>query len=159
MGPVGVRAALFAAVAALGLAACGSRGNASLAEKCTDRFVARAVKKPGDTPATRAAIRQYAAVTYCDRFARKGWVYADGALSIDAQRWLDHGASERCATTGPSGKTMTTPCIAVEVPRIIDCGMLHFVRQSEVRTYLAELQRRGRVVCDDATPLTALGVP
>jgi hypothetical protein len=152
-----VRIVLFVAAAALAFAACGSSGSAKLAEKCTDRLVARAVKS-GDTRAMKAQLRRYASVTYCDRFARKGWVYADGALSIDAQRWLDHGA--RCATSSPGGKTLTVPCVdTTENPRLIDCAMLHFVRRSEVQGYVAELQRRGNVSCDDGTPLTALGVP
>jgi hypothetical protein len=152
-----VRAALFAAVAALGLAACGSSGNASLSAKCTDRLVARA-ERLGRVGSKKAEVRRYARVTYCDRFARKGWVYADGALSIDAQHWLEQGA--RCSTSTPGGKTVTTPCVDPrENPRLIDCGMLHFVRRREVRTYVAELQRSVTVICDDHTPLTALGVP
>jgi hypothetical protein len=157
-----VRAALLAAVVALvalALAACGSSGKASLSDKCTDRILRKAA--PVHFPVTKAQVRHYIAVTYCDRFAQKGWVYADGALSIDAQRWLDQGSRERCATAGPNGGTVTTtrPCPVIAVPRTIDCAMLRFVRRSEVRTYLAQLQRRATVICDDGTPLTALGVP
>jgi hypothetical protein len=152
-----VRGALFAALAALGLAACGSSGNASLSAKCTDRLVARA-ERLGHAGSLKAEVRRYARVTYCDRFAQKGWIYADGALSIDAQHWLEQGA--RCSTSTPGGKTVTTPCVdPSENPRTIDCGMLHFVRRSEVQTYIAELQRSVTVICDDHTPLTALGVP
>jgi hypothetical protein len=87
-------------------------------------------------------------------------VYDDGALSVNAQRWLARGGSEMCATATPGGKTTTIPC---EQPRAgeepIDCAVLRFVRRSEVRKYIAELQRRGSVRCDNGTPLAALGVP
>jgi hypothetical protein len=119
----------------------------------------RAVK-PEPSRAKRALIRHYVVVTYCARFAREGWVYDDGALSIDAQRWLVNGA--RCATSTPAGKTRTVPCEQLDAgqePRMIDCGMLRFVRRSEVRKYIAALQRRGPIHCDQGTPLAALGVP
>jgi len=86
-----VRLALVVAVALVGLAACRSSGNASRADKCTDRILQKSA--PVHFPVTKAQVRHYIAVTYCDRFARKGWVYADGALSIDAQHWLN------CVTT------------------------------------------------------------
>jgi hypothetical protein len=154
-----VRAALFAAVAIAVLAGCGSKGTATRADKCTDRILRKSA--PVRLPVTKAQVRHYIAVTYCDRFAQKGWVYGDGALSIDAQRWLDHGSRERCATAGASGETVTTtiPCPVIAVPRTIDCAMLRFVRRSEVRTYLTQLERRESVACDDKTPLAALGVP
>jgi hypothetical protein len=157
-----VRATLLAAVAALGLAACGSSGKSSLADRCTDRIVRESA--PVHAPVTKSQVRRYITVTYCDRFAQKGWVYADGALSIDAQRWLDEGSRESCATAGLNGETKTTetkttPCPAIVGSRTIDCALLRFVRRSEVRTYLARLQRRGSVLCDNGTPLTALGVP
>jgi hypothetical protein len=59
------------------------------AEACTNRFL-DAVNQ-NDPQMTKAKLRRYVEVTYCNRFARKGWVYDDGALSIDAQRWLVHG--------------------------------------------------------------------
>jgi hypothetical protein len=119
----------------------------------------RAVK-PAPSPATRAQVRHYVVVTYCGRFAREGWVYDDGALSVAAQRWSVNGA--RCATSRPRGKTRTVPCEQLDAgqePRIIDCAMLRFVRRAEVRKYIRELQRQGKVRCDDGTPLGALGVP
>jgi hypothetical protein len=114
------------------------------------------VVNTNDSQATQAQLRHYAEVTYCNRFAREGWVYEDGALSIDAQRWLARGAS--CAAGTEGGTTRTIPCEVVE-NGIMDCAMLHFVRRREVRSYIAELERRGNVSCDDGTPLTALGVP
>jgi len=101
-------------------------------------------------------VRHYVSVTYCDRFARNGWVYADGALSIAAQRWLLRGG--RCATATPGGTAKTVPCESLRSPgEPIECAMLHHVRKSEVRTYVAGLPRDTR--CDDGTPLDALGVP
>ena len=101
-------------------------------------------------------MRHYVSVTYCDRFARNGWVYADGALSIAAQRWLLRGG--RCATATPGGTAKTVPCESLRSPgEPIECAMLHHVRKSEVRTYVAGLPRDTR--CDDGTPLDALGVP
>ena len=76
-------------------------------------------------------------------------------MSIDAQKWLVHGA--RCAAS-TGGGTTTIPCEAVE-NATMDCGMLHYVRRTEVRAYIAELERRGPVSCDDETLLGNLGVP
>ena len=113
------------------------------------------VVKPGYSTAEKAQIRRYAMVTYCDRFARKNWVNDDGSLSIEAQRWLVR--SGKCSTSGPKGTPKAVPC---PLAGPIDCGMLHFVRRSDVRTYLAELRRkRGTIRCDDGTPLRNLGVP
>jgi hypothetical protein len=153
-----VRLVLFAAVSTL-LAGCSSGGGGGhvsrRADRCADLFLRTAA--PAKSQVTRAEIRRYILVTYCDRFAAKGWVYPDGALSIDAQRWLDRGTSESCSTSSPGGKSMTVPCSTLprERPRIIDCGLLHRVRRSEVRLYL---RNQGRVRCDDGTPLAALGV-
>jgi hypothetical protein len=41
----------------------------------------------------------------------------------------------------------------------IDCGLLRFVRRSEVRNYLRPLQAGGPVACDEGIPLAKLGVP
>ena len=41
----------------------------------------------------------------------------------------------------------------------IDCGMLRFVRRSEVRNYLRRLQAGGPVACEEDIPLAKLGVP
>ena len=160
VGALGVRAAVFVAVTAVALGGCRSKGTASRVDRCTDRFM-RAVK-PEPSRAKRALIRHYVVVTYCGRFAREGWVYDDGALSIDAQRWLVQAGSEVCVTQTPGEQSTTVPCEHIRAPentRTIDCAMLRFVRRSEVRTYITELERRGRVQCDEGTPLAALGVP
>ncbi len=135
------------------LVGCASKESSRKAEKCTDLFM-RSLKPR--SAVRRAQFRHYVAVTYCDRFAREGWVYDDRALSIDAQRWLTNGA--RCATGTEGGSTRTIPCEVVE-NGMMDCAMLRFVRRREVRAYIAELQRRESVSCEDGTPLTALGVP
>jgi hypothetical protein len=105
---------------------------------------------------SKAVLRDYVLRAYCRRFAANGWVEADGAMSIDAQKWLVRG--RRCATSSSGGATATVPCEVVE-NGLIDCGMLHYVRRSDVRAYISELERAGPVSCDDDTPLTQLGVP
>jgi hypothetical protein len=149
-----VRVAAFTAVTVLALTGCGSKASTGRAEACTNRFL-DAVNQ-NDPQVTKAKLRRYVEVTYCNRFARKGWVYDDGALSIDAQRWLVHGA--RCATSTEGGSTRTIPCEVVEIGTM-ECAMLRFVRRREVRAYIVEVQRHGSVSCDDGTPLSALGVP
>jgi hypothetical protein len=149
-----VRVAVFTAVAVLALTGCGSKAAASRAEACTNRFMD--VVNQNDPRVTKAQLRHYVEVTYCNRFAREGWIYEDGALSIDAQRWLVDGA--RCSTSTTGGSTRTIPCEVVE-NGVMDCAMLRFVRRREVQAYIAELQRHESVTCDDGTPLTALGVP
>jgi hypothetical protein len=156
------RFSVITVVAALAFAGCNSSRTGgsrieSLAAKCTDGFL-RTVNPR--IRATRAAVRHYVSVTYCERFARNGWVYSDGALSIDAQRWLVRGGREKCAKASPTGNTETIPCkeLPQGEPRVIVCGILHHVRRSEVRTYLRVREGHG-VKCDDGTPLGALGVP
>lgn len=105
--------------------------------------------------ASDETLRRYARDTYCSRFEQNGWVYEDGALSIDAQVWLDEGAS--CATAGEGEPAQTVPC-AEETDGRLDCALLHHVREDEVREYVEGLQLRGRVECDDGTPVDGLGV-
>jgi hypothetical protein len=125
------------------LAGCGSSGvESSRTERCIDRLLANA----DATTEARAYVRR----TYCERFASRGWVYEDGALSIDAQRWLVEGGMEECGSEGVG----TLPC---EESSVIDCAMLHHVRKSEAQEYLAKLGRE--VECDDETPVEQLGVP
>ena len=99
-------------------------------------------------------VRSYLQRTYCDPFAKRGWVYADGTLSIKAQLWLMNGraCSEGSSSGGPP---VTVPCDPSY--ESFDCGLLPFVRKAEVQTYLAELTKTHRVVCDDGTPLDRLG--
>ena len=130
------------------LAGCGANageGESSRADRCTDRLLAGA-------ESTRAA-RRYVRNTYCELFASRGWVYEDGALSVDAQRWVVQGGSESCESATESGQGETVRC---EESNVIDCALLHHVRRSEVREYLATLGRD--VECDDET-LEQLGVP
>jgi hypothetical protein len=98
-------------------------------------------------------VRSYVQRTYCDRFAKHGWVYADGTLSIKAELWLDHGTS--CSESTGSGPAVTVPC----EPDFdsFDCALLHFVRKAEVQAYLAKLSKTHQVTCDDGTPLDDLG--
>jgi uncharacterized protein YjhX (UPF0386 family) len=120
----------------------------SRVERCTKRLL--------DRIGGGAKIRSYVVRTYCGPFARKGWVYADGTLSIDAHLNLLKGyACEEI--TGSSGGQMTTiPCD----PRPLDpleCALLHYVRKNEVRAYIRKLKRSQSVTCDDGTPLDKLG--
>ena len=81
------------------LAGCGSNaGESSRADRCTDRLLA-------GVESTRAA-RRYVRNTYCELFASRGWVYEDGALSVDAQRWLVEGGSEECESETDTIETL-----------------------------------------------------
>ena len=105
---------------------------------------------------TRAQARRYVKTTYCARFEKRGWIYDDGTLSIGAQ--VGQSGSEICSSLG--GETRTVSC--EELRRrdqhvVLDCGLLHIVRRSEVRKYVEELQRNHEVSCDDGTPLDKLG--
>ena len=150
------------AFALLGLVGCGSgsghSATAARAASCTDRIM----KAP--TTISRgheAAVRRYVMMTYCEPFARNGWVYSDGSLSIKAQLWLVHGGRESCSTSKPGEPSKTVPCstlLSPGQPQMIDCAILRFVRRSEVRTYLRRLGGPARVQCDDGTRLATLGV-
>jgi hypothetical protein len=133
----------------LALAGCGSESSdESRVGRCTERLLSGA-----EGESTNEA-RDYVRRTYCAPFESRGWVYEDGALSIDAQKWLEEGGSEVCETAGEGGESVTVPC---EESRTLDCAMLRHVRRSEVRKYVAELRRD--VECDDGTPFEQLGVP
>jgi hypothetical protein len=168
-----VRGWIAATVFALVLAGCGgTNGDAddearttaegqapasSLVEKCTERFLERVPE------VERQEARRYVEVTYCTRFAERGWVYDDGALSIEAHEWLEASGEEECVlATEPGEPARTVPCEDFDErgKMIRDCGLLHYVRRSEVRDYIAELRHRyGDVRCDDGTPLEELGTP
>ena len=107
-----------------------------------------------DGESTEAA-RDYVRRTYCNPFASRGWVHEDGALSIDAQKWLDDGGLEECGTAGEDDQSVTIPC--VDESPVIDCAVLRHVRRAEVREYIAQGGRD--VECDDGTAVEQLGVP
>jgi hypothetical protein len=171
------------ALVALALVGCGvnddggsvgeSTADASAAsrvDRCTDRFVARAeTSGHSDTGVAGTAkdydeieeeeFRRYAETTYCSRFAKRGWVYEDGTLSIAAHEWIEEGGEEECSQVTETGEE-TVPCEEIGGDPIIDCALLHHVRQNEVRKYVEELRRlNGNVECDDGTPLDELGAP
>ncbi len=153
------------------LAACGSSSGetgdrappadrrataaAGRTESCVERMLQRATAQD----ASEEDLRRYARDTYCARFERNGWIYEDGALSIAAHLWLEEGGT--CATGSEGEPTRTVPCEEARPggPRRLDCALLHQVRRSEVRDYVARLRREGAVECDDGTPLDDLGVP
>jgi hypothetical protein len=61
--------------------------------------------------AERQKARHYVEVTYCSRFAERGWVYDDGALSIEAHKWLEEDGEEECQfAVEPGEPARTVPC-------------------------------------------------
>ena len=109
-------------------------------EACVDRLLSRAEAKYREGPLRRQA-RRYARKTYCEPFARRGWVYRNGTLKIDAFRWLVSGRG------GPG---------LPKAGDTIDCALLHHVPKAEVQAFLDEVSARG-AHCDDGTPLAELG--
>ena len=144
---------LVSAVVSTMLSGCGSAEDNVRVERCVDRLLSRAESVSHDDEAARDYTRR----TYCERFEKNGWVYADGALSIAAHEWLVEGGM--CAVGSEDEPTHTVPCEELEDRRRLDCAMLRHVRRSEVRQYVSELRSEGDVACDDGTPLSALGVP
>ena len=125
-------------------------------ERCIDRLLQHA--RTQDLPSKEIA-RRYVRRMYCARFDEEGWVFEDGALSIAAQAWLEHGGT---CTTGRAGEpTKTVPCQPVRRGgvRIIECALLRVIRRSEVRDYIEQLRTMGPVACDDGTAISELGVP
>ncbi|HMJ00571.1 MAG TPA: hypothetical protein VK488_12105 [Gaiellaceae bacterium] len=147
-----MRAGLAIAVL-LALAGCSSGDKKAVqtdsrVERCTQRFLDRI---GGD-----AKIRSYVQRTYCEPFTRKGWVYADGTLSIGAQLYVLGGTACSAVRLNPGGSTTTIPCDRRPLYPL-DCAVLQYVRRNEVRTYLHKLERSHTVSCDDGTPLDKLG--
>lgn len=141
-----------------GAASAGANASSAAVRinKCVDRLLTTSTSGG----ASEQQVRRYIRATYCSLFEEKGWVYGDGALSIAAQKWLDRGGS--CAMGSKGGPTRTVPCEQSNPgagTRIIDCGLLHHVRRSEVIAYVAMLRPDGEVQCDDGTPVDELGVP
>jgi hypothetical protein len=153
-----VRVGLAIAVL-LALAGCSSGENraaqtdakvSSRVERCTERIL--------DRIGGGAEVRSYVDRTYCGPFARKGWVYADGTLSIDAHLYLLNGNACSEMTGTPNGHLTTIPCdprAALLDP--LECALLHYVRKDEVRAYIRQLKRSQSVTCDDGPPLDKLG--
>jgi len=142
------------------LAGCGSGASqpkpSTAAASRVDKCVARLLRRVDDKDLSKAAATQrYAETTYCAPFEKEGWIYDDGALSIDAHLYLVRGGSCEEATGGEPLRTV--PCSEDTGP-LLDCGILHHVRRSEVRKYVEELRQSRKVVhCDDGTPLDQLG--
>jgi hypothetical protein len=128
----------------------------STIEHCVDRLLQAATMRD----ASKEEARRYVRNTYCAHFEREGWIYEDGALSIAAKRWLDEGAM--CAIAGEGAPTRTVSCEEERRragDRTLDCGLLHVVRRSEVKDYIARMQSNGVVECDDGSALDELGIP
>jgi hypothetical protein len=124
----------------------------SRTERCTQRFLDRIKSHSGQ-------IRSYVKTAYCGLFARRGWVYADGRLSIKAHLYVLNGYACTSLTLTPNGgpgtKTPCNPRTAMLNP--LECAILHYVRRDEVRAYIRKLTRNQKVRCDDGTPLGKLG--
>ena len=146
----------------LALAGCGGEKKAAQptvevtprAEQCTQRILDRVSGDNG--PKARA----YIETVYCVPFDRKGWVYADGTLSIAAHLYVLQSGVCSTETVGPGGSTtttMTTECDPTDLLDPLECAVLHYVRKDEVRTYIRKLKRTHSVSCDDGTPLDKLG--
>ena len=88
-----VRVGVLLAIALL-LTACSSGDGrkaitdatpSSRSKQCTARLLAGIKGNRGPI------VQRYIQRTYCDRFARHGWVYEDGTLSIKAHLWVMNG--------------------------------------------------------------------
>jgi hypothetical protein len=134
-----------------------SAGGRGRIERCIDRLLQNATPQEMNDEAAR----RYARKTYCARFERNGWIYDDGALTIAAHTSLEQGGTCAALRLREGELARTVPCEEVRPPgpRVLDCALLHHVRRSEVRDYIARLRREGAVECDDGTPLDNLGVP
>jgi uncharacterized protein YjhX (UPF0386 family) len=141
------------------LAGCGGEEKAAQptveasprAARCTQRILDRVSGDNG------AEARAYIDRAYCVPFDRKGWVYADGTLSIDAHLYLLNSGVCSAGTSDPGGSTTTTPCSPADLLDPLECAVLHYVRKDEVRAYIRKLKRKQSVSCDDGTPLDKLG--
>ena len=88
-----MRVGVLLAIALL-LTACSSgegkkaitgRDASSRSKQCTDRIL------DGIKGNRSPIVQSYIQRTYCDRFAKHGWVYEDGTLSIKAHLWVMNG--------------------------------------------------------------------
>jgi uncharacterized protein YjhX (UPF0386 family) len=121
------------------------------AERCTQRILDRVRGDNG------AEARAYIDRAYCVPFDRKGWVYADGTLSIDAHLFLLNSGVCSAGTSDPGGSATTTVCDPADLLDPLECAVLHYVRKDEVKRYIRKLKRKQPVRCDDGTPLDKLG--
>jgi hypothetical protein len=164
----GVRLIYALVLFAVVLSACGSvdnrdEGAASTStsggrvERCVDRLMEQ--NAPGVDAGTSDQARRYVRDTYCARFDENGWVYADGALSIEAQKWLDAGAT--CAVGDAGDSVATVPCTTTEAAgtQILDCALLHIVRRSEVRDYIDRLKTSSPLSATTGLLLTTWASP
>jgi hypothetical protein len=150
------RVAVLAALLCAVTTACGSSGarDTSPVERCVQRMLDRAKQDTHGGESHAGEIADYARRTYCEPFARAGFVYDDGTLAIGAYLRLLAGST--CGRSGDGEPSRTVPC---DTPGIgsdpLDCGLLHFVRRAEVQEYLTALSPS--VACDDGTPVHKLG--
>ena len=110
---------------AVALSACGSnRGEArdgapsvqgtsaaaiARIERCVDRLLQNATAQD----ASEEDLRRYTRDTYCARFERSGWIYEDGAMSIEAYIWLEESGTCVASEGDPPS---TVPCEEARSP-------------------------------------------
>jgi hypothetical protein len=146
----------IATAVVLVVAGCSSgnndRSETSRVGSCTDRLLERA-----SANGSPDQVRRYVETAYCAPFAKRGWVYENGTLSLDAYKYVQNGG--RCAEGGSGEPSRTVPCEEVDPsgPLILDCAILHLVPRAEVKPYVAKLRRQREVRCDDGTPLSGVG--
>jgi hypothetical protein len=146
------------------LTACGSHAVRHVSpgpptNSRVERCVARLVAGSDTSVAGKEQTRHYILDSYCRPFEQRGWVYDDGALKLAAHLSVQNGGS--CAEGVAGQPAKVVPCKLERSSNgvlTIDCGLLRFVRRSEVRTYLRRLQASGPVACEEGIALTKLGV-
>ena len=146
---------MIALVAAMATG-CGSSTSASddRVGRCAEHMLAR-VEELGTAPGAKVEVERYVRTTYCVPLERRGVVHDDGTLAIGAYTDFFIGG-RTCARSEAGEPSRTVPCEAVD-KGVLDCAPLHFVRRTEVQSYLATLESGREVKCDDGTPLDQLG--
>lgn len=117
--------------------------------RCVERFLVK--PHDGDTPDEELAA--YVQRAYCEPFARRGWVYWDGAFRLAA--YTKSGTSH-CEEASPSGVGRTVRC---PPDPVLDCALLDMVRRSQAQAYIASLAHEAPapVRCDDDRALASIG--
>ncbi|SRR6266508_1787312 len=138
---------LVAAVVGALVFATQGGGAPARVRRCTERIISQT--KAADV--SRGTLKRYVERGYCRPFDRRGWVYADGRLKLEA-----YTRSGKCSESAAGGRSRPVPCEQAE-HGILDCGLLRFVRRREAQRYIARLRSKGPVECDDQTPLEKIG--
>jgi hypothetical protein len=156
-----MRCLVVLSICAATLTACGSHSRRAGPAPPTNDRVEHCVNRMFDVSTVgfnpKPVVRRYLRDAYCRRFEQKGWINEDGTLKIAVQRSLQ--TSGTCGEGIAGQPPKVVPCKPERDSSgalMIDCGLLRFVRRSEVRTYLRRLQP---VACEQGIPVRRLGVP